>query len=94
MVTVQGICEVSPEEETEGYGGKDLLKKVLSFDWKSEGEKDNQGYETTEEEVSVIGKCELQPVYTRTHACTHAHTHTRTYQFITLWASTFLDLSW
>jgi len=32
MVTVQGICEVSPEEETEGYGGKDLLKKVLSFD--------------------------------------------------------------
>ena len=71
MVTVQGIREVSPEEETEGYGKKDLLKKVLSFDWKSEGEKDNQGYETTEEEVSVIGKCELQSVYTHTDTQTH-----------------------
>ena len=29
---------VSPEEENEGYGGKDLQKrKVLSLEWKSEG---------------------------------------------------------
>ena len=37
-VNSPGICGVSPEEETEGYGGKDLQKrKVLSLEWKSEG---------------------------------------------------------
>jgi len=35
---VQGIRVVSPEEEQEGYGGKDLQKrKVLSLEGKSEG---------------------------------------------------------
>ena len=30
--------EVSPKEEKEGYGGKDLLeRKVLSPEWKSDG---------------------------------------------------------
>ena len=33
-----GIRAVSPEEEEEGYCGKDLQKrKVLSLEWKSEG---------------------------------------------------------
>ena len=37
-VNSPGICGVSPEEEKEGYGGKDLQKrKVLSLEWKSEG---------------------------------------------------------
>ena len=36
--TVRRIRGVSPEEENEGYGGKDLKKrKVLSLEWKSEG---------------------------------------------------------
>jgi len=33
-----GIHVVSPEEEKEGYGGKDLQKrKVFCLEWKSEG---------------------------------------------------------
>ena len=37
-VNSPGICGVSPGEEKEGYGGKDLQKrKVLSLEWKSEG---------------------------------------------------------
>ena len=33
-----GIHVVSPEEEKEGYGGKNLQKrKVLCLEWKSEG---------------------------------------------------------
>ena len=37
-VSAGGIRGVSPEEEKEGYGGKDLQKrKVLSMEWKSDG---------------------------------------------------------
>jgi len=36
--SVWGIHVGSPEEEQEGYGGKDLQKsKVLSPEWRSEG---------------------------------------------------------
>ena len=47
--TVGRICKkqlktgISPEEEKEGYGGKDLQKrKVLSLEWKSEGVMDDK----------------------------------------------------
>jgi len=37
-VNSPGIPGISPEEEKEGYGGKDLQKrKILSLKWKSEG---------------------------------------------------------
>ena len=36
--TVWGIHIVSPKEEKEGCGGRDLQKReVLSLEWKSEG---------------------------------------------------------
>jgi len=34
MQTVWGICGVSPEEEKEGYGGKELQKKNIKEDFK------------------------------------------------------------
>ena len=57
--TVRGIRGVStPEEENEGYAGKDLQKmKVLrSLEWKSDGVMDDESGESMEptEEVPLI----------------------------------------
>jgi len=46
---VNGIREVSPEEEKEGYGAKDWQKrKVLSLEWKGEGMMDDESGESME----------------------------------------------
>ena len=43
------IHVVSPDEEKEGYGGKDLQKrKVLSLEWKNEGVMDDESGESME----------------------------------------------
>ena len=50
-----GIREVSPKEEKEDYGRKDLQKKNLSLEWKSEGVMDDESGESMEptEEVPL-----------------------------------------
>ena len=62
--TVRGIRGVSPEEEKESYGGKDLQKmKVLSLEWKSENVMNDESGESMEpmEEVPLkeLGESEL-----------------------------------
>ena len=56
---------MSPQEEKEGYDGKDLQKrKVLSLEWKSEGVMDDESGESMEpmEEVPLkgLGEAELE----------------------------------
>jgi len=60
-LTVRGVHGVSPEDEDEGYGGKDLLKrKVLSLECKSEEVMDDKSGESIEKEVAVTGTGELE----------------------------------
>ena len=63
--TVWGIRGVSPEEEKEGYSGKDLQKrKVLSLEWKNEGVLDDESGESMEPMLQVplegLGESELE----------------------------------
>ena len=56
-VNSPGIGGVSPEEEKEGYGGKDLQKMdVLSLEWKKWGVVDDESGESTgpTEEVPLM----------------------------------------
>ena len=61
---VQGIRWLSPREEKEGYGGKNLQKrKVLSLEWQSEWATDDESGESMEliEEMPLkgLGESEL-----------------------------------
>ena len=61
----RGIRGVSPEEEKEGYGGKNLQKrKILSLKWKNEWVMDDESGELMEpmEEVPLegLGESELE----------------------------------